>query len=96
VGGVVGKKGEDWAGVVFMSHPKNHQHPEPMRIWPAGQIFFNFTPIQAEDWTLKPGKDYVFRYRLYVHEGKVAMNQAENLWQDYAEPPNVHLAQWVK
>lgn len=78
-----------WEGVTMYSHPQNFQHPEPMRIWPNGQVFFNFCPIQATDWDLKPGEDHVFRYRIFVHEGKVDVDEAERIWNDYAEPPEV-------
>jgi len=80
-----------WAGVTVMSNPQNFRHPEPMRIWDKGQVFFNFAPSQLGDWVMEPGKDYVFRYRLYVHEGKVDVNDAERIWSDYAEPPKVKL-----
>ena len=86
-----GRIGKDWQGVTFYSHPKNFRHPEPMRIWPSGQVFFNFAPSQAGDWVMEPGKDHVFRYRLYVHEGKVSVADAERIWHDYAEPPKVKL-----
>ena len=80
---------KEWEGVTFYSHPQNFRHPEPMRIWPEGQVFFNWAPSQAGDWEMKPGEDHVFRYRLYVHEGKVNVADAERIWQDYAEPPKV-------
>lgn len=77
------------AGVLFMSHPENHEHPEPMRIWPWGPVFFNYCPIQKEEWTLKPGNEYVRRYRFYVYDGKLPKEAAERLWQDFAHPPRV-------
>ena len=40
---------------------------------------------------MEPGKDHVFRYRMYVHEGKVNVADAERIWHDYAEPPKVKL-----
>ena len=86
---VHGTTGDGPAGVLFMSHPKNRSHPEPMRIWPKGDVFFNFCPIQKEAWTLEPGNDYVLRYRLYVFSGKLAAKAAEGLWQDIANPPKV-------
>jgi len=88
MGGAIDGK---WAGVTVMSNPQNFRHPEPMRIWDKGQVFFNFAPSQLGDWIMEPGKDYVFRYRLYVHEGKVDVNEAERIWRDYAEPPKVKL-----
>lgn len=84
------KKGP--AGIIFMSHPSNHAHPEPMRIWDKQpMIFFNYCPIQGAAWTLKPGNDYVFRYRAYAFKGTVTAADAERLWQDFANPPKATL-----
>ncbi len=82
-----------WAGITFLSHPENFQHPEPMRIWPPDMrhVFFNWAPSQAADWVMEPGKEHVFRYRQYVHEGKVEVGDAERMWRDFAEPPKVKL-----
>ncbi len=77
------------AGIVFMSHPANREHPEPMRIWPQGPVFFNYCPVQQKDWVLEPGRNYRFRYRLYVYAGKRTAGQAERLWQGFADPPVV-------
>jgi len=82
-----------WKGVTHFSHPENFRHPEPMRIWPGfGQeVFFNWAPVQLDDFELKPGKDHIFRYRLYVHEGKVDVERAEQVWNDYAHPPKIEI-----
>lgn len=80
-----------WAGVTHLSHPENFRHPEPMRIWPSGQVFFNWAPSQAGDWVMEPGEDHIFRYRLYVHEGKVKVADSERFWRDFAEPPVIRL-----
>jgi hypothetical protein len=87
-----------WAGITFMSHPENFQHPEPMRIWPPDMrhVFFNWAPSQATDWVMEPGKEHVFRYRQYVHEGKVKVDDAERMWCDFAEPPMVKLEKTSK
>ena len=84
---VHGPTAEGPAGVLFMSHPKNRSHPEPMRIWPKGNVFFNFCPIQKAPWTLKPGNDYIRRYRLYVYTGELAAKSADRLWRDIGDPP---------
>jgi hypothetical protein len=52
-------------------------------------VFFNWAPVQLDDFELKPGKDHIYRYRLYVHEGKVDVENTERLWNDYAHPPKV-------
>ena len=89
-GGAINGK---WAGITFMSHPENFEHPEPMRIWPPEMkhVFFNWAPSQATDWVMEPGKEHVFRYRQYVHEGKVKVADAERMWRDFAEPPEVKI-----
>ena len=74
-----------------MSHPGNREHPEPLRIWPQGDIFFNFCPIQKADWTLEPGKDYLLKYRMFVYDGTITPARAEQIWQDFAYPPKVKL-----
>lgn len=78
-----------WKGVTFFSSPQNFRHPEPMRIWPSGQIFFNWAPVQVGEFEMKPGEDHLFHYRQYVHEGKVDVEKTEVLWNDYAHPPKV-------
>ena len=82
-----------WKGVTHFSHPENFRHPEPMRIWPGfeQEVFFNWAPVQLDDFELKPGNDHIFRYRLYVHEGKVDVERAEQVWNDYAHPPKIEI-----
>ena len=83
------------AGIVFMSHPGNFNHPEQIRIWPTGMnegkenVFFNFNPAQDRDWRLEPGRNYTLRYRMLVYDGTVDVQQAEQAWRDFAHPPRV-------
>jgi hypothetical protein len=77
------------AGIVFMGHPTNREFPEPMRLWPGGDIFFNFCPIQHKAWTLEEGNKYVFKYRMFVYNGKMDAAKAERAWQDFGNPPKV-------
>lgn len=80
------------AGIVFMSHPENHNHPEPMRIWNnRPEIFFNYTPTQTADWVYKPGNDYVRRYRMYVYDGKLAPEKAEQEWREIGVLPTISI-----
>ncbi|MBN2591178.1 MAG: PmoA family protein [Sedimentisphaerales bacterium] len=90
VAGVIDGK---WEGVTIYSHPENYKHPEPMRIWPEpdNYVFFNFAPSQAGEWVMEPGKEYVFQYRLFVHEEKPNLEEIERVWNDYANPPNVSI-----
>jgi hypothetical protein len=78
------------AGILFMSHPQNRAHPEPMRIWNnQPEIFFNFCPVQKADWELVPGRTYVLRYRLYVYDGELSPEDSERIWGDFGRPPRV-------
>jgi hypothetical protein len=76
------------SGVVFMSHPANRAHPEPMRVWPesSGDQFFEFCPIRHETWTLHPGREYVLRYRMLVFDGSMGADLIDRLWRNYAFP----------
>lgn len=93
---VQGSIDDDYAGVVMMSYPENHSHPERLRIWPVdqngrGDMFANFNPAQAEDWTMEPGQKYVLKYRLLVYNGKLSAEKAEAAWELYAKPPEVKI-----
>jgi len=81
------------SGILFLSHPANREHPEPMRVWPEnsvggkGEMFFEFCPIRHKDWVLQSGKEYVLKYRMIVYDGKLKPETMEALWQNYTEPP---------
>ena len=92
---VRGPSKDGQAGIVFMSHPANFNHPEQIRIWPTGMnegkenVFFNFNPAMDRDWTLEPGRTYTLRYRMLVYDGTVSPDRAERYWKDFARPPRV-------
>jgi hypothetical protein len=71
------------AGVLLLSHPSNHEFPEPMRIWPKGDIFFGFCPVVYKDWVMRPGQEYVRKYRIIVYDGTLSTEQAERFWHDF-------------
>jgi len=83
------------SGILFMASPQNHNFPEPLRIWDEnqnggrGDAFINFAPTKNEDWILEPGKEYDFRYRMYVFDGDITPAKAEAIWNDYATPVKV-------
>ncbi len=90
-----GDGGSGCAGVLFMSHPGNHEHPESTRTW-GGMTkhggFFNFNPAQKKAWVMKPGESYTSRYRVVVYDGELRPDECERLWQDYAHPPVVSVS----
>ncbi len=85
------------SGILFMSHPSNRMHPEPMRVWPAdanggrGDIFFEFVPIRHNGWKLERGKDYTLKYRLVVFDGRMDNESANNYWHSFACMPKIKI-----
>ena len=81
---------EKRSGILFMSHPSNRQHPEPLRVWPEdandgkGDIMFNITPIRYEPWKIEPKQDYTLKYRLVVFDGVISKERAEQYWKSFA------------
>jgi hypothetical protein len=88
---------EGRSGILFLSHPSNRMHPEPMRVWPLdanggrGDMFFEFCPIRHEDWKLEPGNDYTLKYRMVVFDGEMNAETAEKYWNSFAENPMIKL-----
>ncbi len=86
---------EGRSGILFLSHPTNRMHPEPMRVWPPdanngrGDIFFEFCPIRHEGWKLDPLQNYTLRYRMVVFDGTMTPGEAEKHWESFAHPPKV-------
>jgi len=75
------------AGVLMMSHPDNFNFPELLRTWDSkthnGAIFVNFNSVQDKPWEFKPAKKYIRKYRLFVYDGTITADEAEQLWQKY-------------
>ena len=88
---------EGRSGILFLSHPSNRMHPEPMRIWPLGanggrgDMFFEFCPIRHEDWKLEPGSDYTLKYRMIVFDGEMDAETAEMYWNSFATVPQIEI-----
>lgn len=76
------------AGMVWMSHPNNYNHPEPLRIWPeastGGALFVNIAPTKTMDWTMEPGKTYQLKYRALVFTGPMDASAAADAWNQFA------------
>ena len=87
---VGGKTGGKLGGIGVLCHPSNFRFPQPMRIHPT-EPFFNFAPSQTGPWEIRPGEDYVSRYRFVVSDGKPDAALLDRLWDDYANPPRVEI-----
>lgn len=87
---------EGRSGILFLSHPSNRMHPEPMRVWPIdanggrGDMFFEFTPIRYEDWKIEPNQPYALKYRMIVFDGGVTPDEAETYWRSFAAAPAIN------
>jgi hypothetical protein len=75
------------AGILMMSCPNNQDHPELLRTWNKqkhnGAIFINFNTVQAKSWVFEPGKKYTRNFRVFVYDGKLSAEDAEQLWKQY-------------
>ena len=79
------------AGCLILIHPANFRYPQPLRLHPK-QPQICVAPSQEGDWAIKPGTEYVSRYRFVIHDGTMDDSSAERLWRDFAEPPAVTVA----
>ena len=84
---------EGRSGILFLSHPSNRMHPEPMRVWPIdanegrGDMYFEFTPIRYEAWEFKPLQDYTLKYRMIIFDGEMNKETAEKYWRSFSKSP---------
>ena len=91
------KTPEGRSGILFLSHPSNRAHPEPMRVWPLdgnggrGDMFFEFTPIRHQSWKLKNGNEYVLKYRMIVFDGSLDKVTAEKYWNSFSRAPEIEI-----
>lgn len=85
------------SGILFLSHPSNRMHPEPMRVWPLdanggrGDMYFEFVPIRHDDWKLEPKKEYTLKYRMVIFDGTMDAETAEMYWQSFAKNPDIEV-----
>lgn len=88
---------EGRSGILFMSHPSNRMHPEPMRVWPLdanagrGDMYFEFVPIRHEEWRLEPKQNYTLKYRMIIFDGKIDAKTAEMYWNSFAALPRIEM-----
>ena len=85
---------EGRSGILFLSHPSNRAHPEPMRVWPSGingrgDLYFEFVPIRHEEWKLEQYQNYTLKYRMIIFDGKMDAKTAEMYWNSFAKNPKI-------
>lgn len=77
-------------GMVILVHPDNFRFPQPLRLNPKNPQLC-VAPSQLGDWSIKPGSEYISRYRIILADGQASVDWIEPLWADYAEPVKVKL-----
>ncbi|HNX79014.1 MAG TPA: PmoA family protein [Prolixibacteraceae bacterium] len=85
------------SGILFLSHPSNRKHPEPMRVWPLeqngrGDLYFEFCPTRHFPWKLEPMNNYILKYRMIVFDGKMTPEEAERWWRGFAKTPRLDVS----
>lgn len=83
-----GRLDGQFAGVAIFDHPANFRFPQPVRLHP-NKPYFCFAPMVEGAFRVEPGRAYVSRYRLVLHDGKPDPKALDALWRDFAEPPAV-------
>ncbi|HYW80090.1 MAG TPA: PmoA family protein [Thermoguttaceae bacterium] len=78
------------SGVLVMGDPSNFRSPQPVRL-PPEKPYFCFAPMVLGPFEIKPGEEYVSRYRYCTHDGSPDTALADRLWNDYGHPPEVRL-----
>jgi len=77
------------AGVLMMSNPGNRDFPELLRTWDPkthnGSVFVNFNTVEEKPWVFEPGKKYTRNFRVFVYDGELSLEDAEELWKEYSK-----------
>jgi Methane oxygenase PmoA len=85
-----GKLDGAFAGVAILGHPGNFRFPQPVRLHP-NKPYLSVAPEVVGAFRIEPGRPYVSRYRLVLHDGAPVPENIEAFWRDYAEPPTVRV-----
>ncbi len=73
---------EDWAGIAYMDHPNNAEHPVPWRVDP--QLGISPSRCIAGAWQLSQNNIELSRYRIFIFNGTAKSDIIENNWQAFA------------
>jgi hypothetical protein len=87
---MTGKIGGKAASVGFLCNPSNFRAPQHMRIHPD-EPFFNWAPVQAGDFTIKPGKSYMSHYWFIVSDSRLEKADMERFWAAYKSPLRIQV-----
>ena len=86
----------EFAGAMICDHPSNVNHPNTSRVHPTTLPFFAFTPAHYNN-NEKPkiaipvDRPLTLRYRVLIHDGHPDKARDEQVWRDFADPPQVKI-----
>ncbi|MFO0917068.1 MAG: PmoA family protein [Planctomycetaceae bacterium] len=83
-----GKSDQQWSGLTSFTDPANFRFPEPVRLHPK-MPYLVWTPSVLGDWAITPGRPHVSRYHFHVHDGQLSREQAERIWAEISDPPQI-------
>jgi hypothetical protein len=81
-----------FAGITILGSRANFRAPQPVRLHP-NKPYLCLAPMVSGEFEIAPGKEYVSRYRLLVHDGPPDPKRIERAWNDYSDPPQVHIVE---
>ncbi|TWT69151.1 hypothetical protein Pan14r_14350 [Crateriforma conspicua] len=74
--------GQD-VSLTVLCHPDNFRAPQPVRLHP-NKPYFCFAPSVVGEFKIKPGEEYVSRYRYLVTSKPVDVDLVEKHWKQYS------------
>ena len=96
-----GPRAGEWRGITLMDHPDNPRYPTYWHVRNYGLMTAN--PIGLHDFTADPnrrwdlvipaGTSVGWRYRVLIHDGDARQASVAEHWHDFANPPQVEVAQ---
>jgi len=72
------------SGIAIMNHDQNFRSPQTVRLNPS-KPYFCFAPNVNGTFEIVPGKDFVSRYRLLIHDGPPRPAQLDRFWTQYQQ-----------
>jgi len=83
-----GMLSEKIAGITIFNHPSNFRYPQTIRVHPS-MPYWVYAPMVDGGFVIAPGKNYVSRYRYFVHNDKADTAAINRIEKDYSFPPEV-------
>lgn len=80
------------SGLAILGHPQNFRAPQPLRIHTEYR-YFAFAPQRLGATAIQPGRPYRSRFRFVVFDGPPDVELLERLWNDFADPAKVRIAE---